>query len=41
MAENFSRWDVVELLKTDEDIKLYFEACAEKDPGMVVSFVLH
>lgn len=33
MAEKFSRWDVVEQLKTDEDIKLYFEACMEEDPG--------
>jgi len=25
MAEKFSRWDVTDYLKTDEDMALYFE----------------
>lgn len=27
MTEKFSRWDVVDYLKTEEDIALYLEAC--------------
>ena len=33
MAEKFSRWDVVDELKTDEDMALYLDACVEEDPG--------
>jgi probable addiction module antidote protein len=33
MVEKFSRWDVVDHLKTDEDIAGYFDACIEEDPG--------
>ncbi len=33
MAEKFSRWDVVDDLKTDEDMALYLDACVEEDPG--------
>src|SRR3989338_4663972 len=28
-----TKWDVVDHLKTDEDIALYAEACFEEDPG--------
>ena len=27
------KWDVVEQLKTDEDMALYLDACMEEDPG--------
>lgn len=27
------KWDVVEHLKTDEDMVLYFNACLDDDPG--------
>lgn len=33
MAEKFSRWDVVDYLKSDEDMALYLDACIEEDPG--------
>lgn len=33
MAEKFTRYDVVDHLETEEDIRLYFEACEEEDPG--------
>lgn len=33
MPETFARWDVAEHLRTKEDVRLYLEACAEKDPG--------
>ncbi|MCG7756391.1 MAG: putative addiction module antidote protein [Nitrosomonas sp.] len=33
MAEKFSRWDVADYLKDEEDMRLYFEACIEEDPG--------
>lgn len=33
MAETFSKWDVTEHLRTQEDARLYLEACAEEDPG--------
>jgi len=29
----FSRWDSAELLKTEEDIRLYLDACFEEDTG--------
>lgn len=28
-----SKWDVVEHLKSDEDIALYLDACLQEDPG--------
>lgn len=28
-----SKWDVVDHLKTDEDMALYLDACMEEDPG--------
>lgn len=33
IPEGFSRWDSAEMLKTEEDIALYFDACVEEDPG--------
>jgi probable addiction module antidote protein len=33
MAENFTRWDASDHLKTEEDIAAYFEACLDDDPG--------
>jgi len=33
MAEKFTRWDASDDLKTEEDIKAYFEACLDDDPG--------
>ena len=33
MTEKFTRWDVTEQLRTQEDARLYLEACAEEDPG--------
>ena len=33
MVETFTRWDPLNHLKTDEDFRLYLEACAEEDPG--------
>ena len=33
MPEAFTRWDVTEHLGTEEDARLYLEACAEEDPG--------
>jgi probable addiction module antidote protein len=33
MPETFSRWDITEHLHTKDDVRLYFEACADEDPG--------
>ena len=33
MPETFTRWDVTEHLGTEEDARLYLEACVEEDPG--------
>ena len=33
MNENFTAWDPLNHLKSDEDLSLYLEACAEEDPG--------
>ena len=33
MTETFIKWDPLNHLKTDEDLRLYLEACAEEDPG--------
>ena len=33
MAESFKRWDPLNHLKTEEDFRLYLEACAEEAPG--------
>ncbi len=33
MTESFTKWDVTEHLCTQEDVRLYLEACTEEDPG--------
>ena len=33
MIESFTKWNVTEHLRTQEDVRLYLEACAEEDPG--------
>ena len=33
MSETFTKWDVVEHLRTREDARLYVQACADEDPG--------
>lgn len=33
MAEKFSKWDAADYINTDEDARLYLQACAEEDPG--------
>lgn len=33
MAETFTRWDVTDYLRTEEDIRYYLEAAADEDPG--------
>ena len=33
MTETFTKWDVTGHLRTQEDARLYLEACAEEDPG--------
>ena len=33
MTESFTKWDVTGHLNTQEDARLYLEACAEEDPG--------
>ena len=40
MQETFTRWDPLNYLKTDEDFRLYLEACAEEDPGDAASSAL-
>ncbi len=33
MTETFTKWDAAEHLGSQEDARLYLEACAEEDPG--------
>ena len=33
MPETYTKWDVTDHLRTDEDARLYLDACAEEDPG--------
>lgn len=33
MSEQFSRWDPVDQLQSDEDMAMYLDACLEEDPG--------
>lgn len=33
IPEGFSRWDVAEHLRTEEDMQLYLDACLEEDAG--------
>jgi probable addiction module antidote protein len=45
MTIKTTRWDSAEYLKTDEDVKLYIEACIEEagdDPAFIVhAFIVH
>ena len=33
MAEKFTKWDAADYINTEEDARLYLQACAEEDPG--------
>ena len=33
MSEQFSRWDPVDHLQSEEDMAMYLDACLEEDPG--------
>lgn len=33
MTEQFSRWDPVDHLQSEEDMAMYLDACLEEDPG--------
>ena len=33
MPETFTRWDVTDYLRTEEDIRYYLEAAVDEDPG--------
>lgn len=33
MREQFSRWDPVDQLQSEEDMAMYLDACLEEDPG--------
>lgn len=33
LPEGFSRWDSAEVLRTEEDMQLYLDACFEEDEG--------
>ena len=33
MTETLTRWEITDHLSTEEDVRLYLEACAEEDPG--------
>ncbi len=33
MGETFTKWDAVDHLVTNEDVRLYLQACFEEDPG--------
>ena len=38
MAEKFSRYDTADYLETEEDIRLYLEACQEDgDPALIAA----
>ena len=40
MAVNTTRWDSAEYLKTEEDVRLYLEACLE-EAGDDPAFIAH
>jgi probable addiction module antidote protein len=40
MAERFSRYDTADYLETEEDIRLYLEACQEEDDPAFVTAAL-
>ena len=33
MPETFTPWDAADHVRTNEDMRLYLEACAAEDPG--------
>jgi probable addiction module antidote protein len=33
MSEQFTRWDPVDQLESEEDMAMYLNACLEEDPG--------
>ena len=33
MAETYTLWDPIEYIETEEEFRLYLEACADEDPG--------
>lgn len=33
MSEQFTRWDPVDQLESEEDMAMYLDACLEEDPG--------
>ena len=33
IPEGFSRWDSADYLKTEDDMQLFLDACADEDPG--------
>ena len=33
MPETYTKWDATDHLRTEDDARLYLEACAEEDPG--------
>jgi len=33
MVERVTRWDSADYLSSDDDVRLYIEACVEEDPG--------
>jgi len=33
MTETFTRWDVADHLRAEEDVHLYLEAAVEENPG--------
>jgi len=33
MPETFTRWDITDYLRTEEDVRYYLEAAADEDPG--------
>ena len=33
MSEQFTRWDPVDHLQSEEDMAMYLDACLEEDPG--------
>ena len=33
MTETYTLWDPIEYINTEEEFRLYLEACADEDPG--------
>ena len=41
MADNTTRWDSADYLKTEEDVRLYLEACLEEAGDDPPAFIAH